>query len=68
MSRLSETELDGVEFNLAHVDDEPPPWVTEPPTPASVERQRVSLEGTRVAILAELERHAPAKAKTKRTA
>lgn len=49
-------ELEGVEFRLAHIDDPLPPWILDVPNPESVERQRVSLEGTRDVIVDELER------------
>jgi hypothetical protein len=48
-------ELAGVEHRLEHLDDPGFSW-QEIPTPENVERQRTSLENTKVAILAELDR------------
>jgi hypothetical protein len=48
-------ELTGVEFRLEHLDHEPGSWVTEPPSPESVERERTSLQNTRQTILTEIE-------------
>jgi hypothetical protein len=59
-------ELEGVEFRLAHLDDEPPPWVTEPPSDKAIERARTSLLNTRAVIfdrLSELEPEPPERTK-----
>jgi hypothetical protein len=48
-------ELTGVEFRLAHLDDEPPWWQLELPSPETIERERTSLTNTRQTILSELE-------------
>jgi hypothetical protein len=49
--------LTGVEFRLAHLDDEPPWWQLELPSPETIERERTSLTNTRQTILSELELH-----------
>jgi hypothetical protein len=61
-------ELGGVEHQLAHLDDEPPPWVVEVPNRETVERTRTSLEGTKAKILDELKQLEPEPTKAKKTA
>jgi hypothetical protein len=46
-------ELEGIEFRLEHLDDEPMPWQAIP-VPAEVERTRSGWENTKAAVLARL--------------
>ena len=48
--------VEACDHHLAHVDDETPWWMGEPPTSEQRERRRAELESEKAAVIAELAR------------